>query len=67
MPFDIVGTNFYLQYRCKCGAEGEMETEGDELLGNSFTVFSIPCPNCGRELSIDEDEDDDEDYDEDFD
>lgn len=61
MPFYLNGAMIYGSYECKCGASGDFsDMEGDVLVDDSFTLFSFECPECGRELDLNEDEEDDE-------
>ncbi|NCB45696.1 hypothetical protein EOM81_01650 [bacterium] len=67
MPFIAESAVVAGSYRCSnCGKEGIFEEEGDELLGNSFTVLSFNCPECGMSLTNDDDLYNDDDELEDF-
>lgn len=56
MPYVAVAATVNVSYHCSfCGAEGEVEVEGDEFVGNMFGCYGFNCPECGENLSENED------------
>ena len=56
MPYYINGAVVSIGYRCSnCGATGEYQTEGEEFVDNTFGIYGVDCPECGQELTKDED------------
>lgn len=72
MGFYINSAVLDVSYECpRCGHQGNVEIEGEEYVGNMFSLRDFQCENCGYSMYdeetaedyADEHEDDDEDED----
>lgn len=43
----------HVEHEC-CGGQGDHGHEGGECCGGQGALYSVTCPNCGNELTVDE-------------